>query len=62
MAALMLSSADTLMKAGADFLICPDNTFHQAFNQVAPQSPLPVCILPMWLQQALPNVASAAWA
>ena len=28
--ALMLSSAETLARAGADFLICPDNTIHQA--------------------------------
>lgn len=38
---LMLSSADKLAKAGADFLICPDNTIHQAFAHVAPRSPLP---------------------
>ena len=40
-AELMLSSADKLAKAGADFLICPDNTIHQAFDLVAPRSPLP---------------------
>ncbi len=33
-AELMLSSADKLAKAGADFLICPDNTIHQAFDLV----------------------------
>jgi aspartate racemase len=38
---LMLSSAAKLAKAGADFLICPDNTIHQAFVSVAPRSPLP---------------------
>ena len=38
---LMLSSADKLSKAGADFLICPDNTIHHAFDLVAPRSPLP---------------------
>ena len=38
---LMLSSADKLAKTGADFLICPDNTVHQAFSWVAPRSPLP---------------------
>jgi aspartate racemase len=27
---LMLSSANKLAKIGADFLICPDNTIHQA--------------------------------
>jgi aspartate racemase len=39
-AALMLSSAEKLAKAGADFLICPDNTIHEAFDLVAPKSPL----------------------
>jgi aspartate racemase len=38
---LMLSSADKLAKAGAEFLICPDNTIHHAFDLVAPRSPLP---------------------
>jgi aspartate racemase len=38
---LMLSSATKLARAGADFLICPDNTIHQAFSYVAPRSPLP---------------------
>lgn len=40
-AALMLQSAHKLAAAGADFLICPDNTIHQAFALVAPRSPLP---------------------
>ena len=38
---LMLSSADKLASAGADFLICPDNTIHAAFGYVEPLSPLP---------------------
>jgi aspartate racemase len=38
---LMLSSADKLAKAGADFLICPDNTIHQAFDLVRSRSPRP---------------------
>lgn len=38
---LMLSSADKLKRAGADFLICPDNTVHRAFEMVTPKSPLP---------------------
>ncbi len=37
---LMLSCADKLAKIGADFLICPDNTIHQALPYVLPQSPL----------------------
>ena len=40
-AKLMLSSAKKLAKAGADFVICPDNTIHRAFDFVAPRSPLP---------------------
>jgi aspartate racemase len=38
---LMLDSAHKLAKAGADFLICPDNTIHQALPMVRPKSPLP---------------------
>lgn len=38
---LMLSSAEKLARIGADFLICPDNTIHRAFDQVAPRSPRP---------------------
>ena len=38
---LMLSSAHKLAAAGADFLICPDNTIHQAMDYVLPRSPLP---------------------
>jgi aspartate racemase len=38
---LMLHSAHLLKRAGADFLICPDNTIHQAMPYVAPHSPLP---------------------
>lgn len=38
---LMLSSALKLAAAGADFLVCPDNTIHQALAWVEPRSPLP---------------------
>ncbi|MEA2847090.1 MAG: aspartate racemase [Rhodospirillaceae bacterium] len=38
---LMLASAEKLKKTGADFLICPDNTIHQALPHVLPRSPLP---------------------
>lgn len=38
---LMLRSAEKLARAGADFLICPDNTIHQALPHVLPRSPLP---------------------
>jgi aspartate racemase len=40
-AALMMSSAEKLARAGADFLICPDNTIHQAFDIVEHRSPRP---------------------
>ncbi len=52
-AGLMLSSANKLAKSGADFLICPDNTIHNALPYVLPQSPLP------WLHIA-EEVAAAA--
>jgi aspartate racemase len=38
---LLLASARKLSGIGADFLICPDNTLHQAFSYVTPRSPLP---------------------
>ncbi|HEX7158434.1 MAG TPA: amino acid racemase [Edaphobacter sp.] len=38
---LMLSSANKLASIGADLLICPDNTIHQALPYVLPRSPLP---------------------
>lgn len=38
---LMLASAEKLARSGADFLVCPDNTIHQAFHLVQPRSPLP---------------------
>jgi aspartate racemase len=53
-AALMLSSAGKLAAAGADFLVCPDNTIHQAMHLVRPRSPLP------WLHIAEVVAAEAA--
>jgi len=38
---LMLASAQKLARIGADFLICPDNTIHQALPAIMPRSPLP---------------------
>ena len=38
---LMLSSAGKLAAVGADFLICPDNTIHQALPLIEARSPLP---------------------
>lgn len=40
-AEFMLSSSHKLAKAGADFLISPDNTIHHAYDLVVPHSPLP---------------------
>jgi aspartate racemase len=38
---LMFSSAEKLAKIGANFLICPDNTIHQALAYIEDRSPLP---------------------
>jgi aspartate racemase len=53
-AELMLSSASKLAAIGADFLICPDNTIHQALRYVEPRSPRP------WLHIAEVVAAEAA--
>ena len=52
-AQLMLSSAEKLAKVGADFLIAPVNTVHQAFDLVEHRSPRP------WLHIAV-EVANEA--
>ncbi len=51
---LMLSSANKLANIGADFLICPDNTIHQALPYIESRSPLP------WLHIAKVVAAEAA--
>src|SRR5215468_3485593 len=38
---MLLASAEKLRTAGADLLICPDNTAHQALDMVRDRSPLP---------------------
>ncbi|SEK06898.1 aspartate/glutamate racemase family protein [Achromobacter sp. NFACC18-2] len=53
-AALMLSSADKLARAGADFLICPDNTIHQALDRIVAHAPRP------WLHIAAEVAAVAS--
>jgi aspartate racemase len=53
-AELMLASARKLASIGADFLICPDNTIHNALRYVEPRSPLP------WLHIADSVAADAA--
>jgi aspartate racemase len=40
-AEIMLRSLAALKRAGADFVICPDNTIHAALPHVLPRSPLP---------------------
>jgi aspartate racemase len=52
-AELMLSSSEKLAKTGADFLIAPVNTVHEAFDLVAHRSPRP------WLHIAV-EVANEA--
>lgn len=51
---LMLDSANRLARVGADFLICPDNTIHQALPLIESRSPLP------WLHIAEIVAAEAA--
>lgn len=51
---LMLASAAKLAAIGAKFLICPDNTIHQALPLVLPRSPRP------WLHIAEVAAAEAA--
>ena len=41
LAEVLAASAQKVAKAGADFAICPDNTYHQAFEYLIPQSPIP---------------------
>ncbi len=41
LAEVLLASARKVAQAGADFAICPDNTYHQAFAYLIPQSPIP---------------------
>ena len=51
---MMLASAAKLATMGADFLICPDNTLHQALPRIEARSPLP------WLHIADEVAAHAA--
>jgi aspartate racemase len=53
-ARLMLDSAHKLAAIGAEVLICPDNTIHQAMPHVLPHSPRP------WLHIAEVVAAEAA--
>jgi aspartate racemase len=51
---LMLSSARKLATVGAEFVICPDNTIHQALPHITARSPLP------WIHIAQVVAAQAA--
>ncbi len=51
---LMSASAEKAARAGADFIICPDNTIHQAYDRAVQISSLP------WLHIAEEVAAEAA--
>jgi len=53
LAATLAASARKVAQAGAAFAICPDNTYHQAFEYLIPQSPIP------WLHIAKAVAAEA---
>jgi aspartate racemase len=40
-AGLLLDSVEKVVRAGADFAICPANTAHEAFKFMRPRSPVP---------------------
>jgi aspartate racemase len=41
LAEALVDSARKVARAGAAFAICPDNTYHQAFDYIIPHSPIP---------------------
>lgn len=41
LADMLAASAHKVAQAGASFAICPDNTYHQSFKYLLPQSPIP---------------------
>ena len=51
---LLLSSATKAVNSGAEMLLCPDNTVHQAIDAIRAQSPAP------WLHIAEEVAAAAA--
>ena len=53
-ARLLLASANVLVRAGAELLVCPDNTIHQALDLVRDEAPAP------WLHIAEEVAAVAA--
>ena len=61
---LMLASAEKLARMGAELLICPDNTIHQAWARVQERTPLPwLHIADVVAQEARRRggAASASW-
>ena len=53
-ARMLLDSANKLVDAGAELLVCPDNTIHQAIDAIRDRAPAP------WLHIAEEVAASAA--
>ena len=53
LAVSLAASASKVAQAGADFAICPDNTYHQAFEYLLPRSPIP------WIHIARPVAEEA---
>jgi aspartate racemase len=51
--AVLADSANKVAQAGANFAICPDNTYHQAFEYLLPMSPIP------WIHIARPVAEEA---
>jgi len=41
LAGILAASAHKVAQAGANFAICPDNTYHQSFKYLISQSPIP---------------------
>jgi hypothetical protein len=58
---LMLASAHKLARIGADFLICPDNTIHQALPLITRDRHCRGCTSQMLSPTMLWIVASGAW-
>jgi hypothetical protein len=58
---MMLASAQILARAGANFLICPDNTIHQALPLIEERSPLPWLHIAEVVAATAPSAASGGW-
>ena len=60
-AELMLASAERVAKAGADFLICPDNTMHQASIWWSIARRVRGCILRVEVAKEASSMAISGW-